>query len=133
MGIVHDLTDLQLALMRVLWSCGASTTAEVHQALQPESPLAVTTVATLLSRLEQKQVVAREPGGRPYRYRACVDEPEVRRSMVRSLAGRLFGGDATALMSHLLGSGEVAPAELDKVKGLVDEWEKTLEAGNDER
>ena len=129
---VHDLTDLQLALMRVLWR-GPATTAEVHQALQAERPLALTTVATLLSRLEQKGAVAREAGPRPFRYRAAVGEPEVRRTMVGSLAERLFGGDATLLMSHLLGSGAVGADDVDKVRALVDEWEKTLEAGHDDR
>ena len=132
MSEVRDLTDLQLALMRVLWR-GPATTAEVHQAVRAERPLALTTVATLLSRLEQKGAVAREPGARPFRYRAAVGEPEVRRSMVGSLAERLFGGDATALMSHLLGSGAVGAEDVDKVRALVDEWEKQLEAGHDDR
>jgi BlaI family transcriptional regulator, penicillinase repressor len=127
-----ELTDLQLAVLRVLWRGGEPTVQQIQAALHPERPLAVTTVATLLSRLEKRGVVAHRSEGRVYRYRACLSEEEARRSMVGGLAGRLFGGDVTALVSHLLGGEQVGAEELARIREMIDRRERELkEARND--
>ena len=114
------LTDLQLSLMRVIWSRGEVAVADVHEAVEAERGLALTTVATILTRLEKAGLVARRPAGRHYLYRALVSEEEIRRSMVSGLAERLFHGDVTALVSHLLDEGDIAPGDLDRVRRLID-------------
>ena len=86
-----QLSDLQLAVMRVLWSRPEATTAEVVAALADERGLAHTTVATLLTRLEKRSVVAQRRDGRTWVYRATVSESEVQRSMVADLVASLFG------------------------------------------
>jgi predicted transcriptional regulator len=58
-----SLTDLQLAIVRILWERGASSVVEVQEALAPERSLAQTTVATILTRLEKRGVVRHEPRG----------------------------------------------------------------------
>ena len=115
-----ELTELQLDVMRVLWQAGEARVSDVHAALEPERGLALTTVATLLSRLEKAGLAARRPEGRHFVYRALVSEEEVRRSMVSGLADRLFRGDVTALVSHLLTEGEIAAGDLERVKRLID-------------
>ena len=49
-----SLSELQLDIMRVLWTRGACTTTEVTEALRAERNLAHTTVSTLLTRLEKQ-------------------------------------------------------------------------------
>jgi len=121
MSETHLLTDLQLAVMRVLWERGEASVVDIWEALRPERGLAQTTVATLLSRLEKRGVVAHRREARQFHYRATVSEPEVRRVMVRELTARLFAGDVTALVSHPLTAREVSPGDLAKVKQLIDE------------
>lgn len=115
---VH-LTELQLAIVRILWTRGPSTVLEVQEGLLPERPLAQTTVATLLSRLEKRGVVSHANNGRQFYYTAEVTEPQVRRSMVSELTDMLFDGRPTALLSHLIGDREIAPGELDEMKRLI--------------
>jgi len=122
-----QLTDLQLALVRVLWTRGEATVAEVVEALRPERELAPTTVATLLSRLEKRRVVAHTTRARQYVYRARVSESAVRASMVAGLTDTLFGGDVAALMTHLLDAGSVRPGDLDRVRTLISRAEAALE------
>jgi len=86
-----QLTDLQIALLRVLWDRREATVAEIAEALRPARDLAPTTIATLLSRLEKRGVVSHTAQGRQYVYRARVSEGEVRRSMVSGLTDLLFG------------------------------------------
>jgi len=118
---VHQLTELQIALLRVLWDRGQATVAEICEALRPERGLALTTVATLLSRLEKRGIVTHETRARQYVYRALVTESEVQRSMVRELTEQLFDGDVTALMSHLLTGREMSPGDLERLQALLEE------------
>lgn len=113
------LSDAQLALMRVLWDEDEASVVAVQEALQPERPLAVTTVATMLSRLHRKGVVARRTEGRQFIYRAAVEEDDVRRSMVSELMERLFEGDANALVSHLVAEGEIDADELTRIRKKI--------------
>lgn len=110
------LSDLQIALMRVLWARGESSTAEVAEVLAAERGIKHTTVATMLTRLEKRGVVTLRRDTRQVYYAARVSESEVRRSMVSELLGSLFGGDARALVSHLVDEAEIAPGDLEKLR-----------------
>jgi predicted transcriptional regulator len=117
----HTLGDLQLAIMRVLWQREEAAVTEVHEALLDERGLAPTTIATMLSKMERKGVVAHRAEGRRFLYRPTVSEPQVRRSMVGELTERLFGGDRVALVSHLLAEHALDPAELAELRRLTEQ------------
>lgn len=127
----QQLSDLQIAIMRVIWSRGEATVAEVQNALQRERGLANTTIATVLSRLEKRGFVAHRSRGRQYVYRALLTEPEARRGMVTEFMERLFQGDVTELVSSLLSSKEMGPGDLERVRALIDSWEKEQNAPED--
>jgi BlaI family transcriptional regulator, penicillinase repressor len=110
------LSQLQIAVMRVLWQQGETSVTDVAAALADERGLKYTTVATLLTRLEKRKVVAQRRDGRQLIYRALVSEPQVRRSMVADLVGSLFGGDAYELVAHLVSESEIAPGDLDRAR-----------------
>jgi BlaI family penicillinase repressor len=112
------LSDLQLDLMRVLWRAGDLSVAEVTEALAGRD-LAHTTVATLLTRLEKRGVVAARRDGRMLVYSACVSEAQVRRNMVSSLIAQVFRGDPKALLAHLVSEREVAQGDLEQVRALL--------------
>ena len=121
--VTTSLTDLQLAIMRILWDRAEATVLEVQTQLRPERDLAQTTIATLLSRLEKRGVVEHRLDGRQFVYRPLVTEQEVRRSMVSELTTLLFDGSSAALMSHLLRSREIEAGDLDRVKRMIAEAE----------
>ena len=114
----HHLGDLQLAIMRILWS-GEASVADVHEALEPERGLALTTIATMLAKMEKKGVVEHRAEGRRFIYRPTVSEGQVRRSMVADLTSQLFRGDVFALVNHLLSEHEIDSQELDRLRGLI--------------
>jgi predicted transcriptional regulator len=114
-----ELTELQLAIMRVLWRRSEASTAEVAGDLARERGLAHTTIATLLTRLEKRGLLVQRREGRALIYRAAVSEAEVQRSMVADLVSNLFRGDASALVAHLVRAEEVAASDLDKVRARL--------------
>jgi BlaI family penicillinase repressor len=118
------LTGLQLSILGVLWERGEATTQDVWESVSQERPLALTTVATLLSRLERKRVLTHRQEGRQYVYRATVTRAEVRRSKIQELTDSLFGGDSAALVSHLVRSDEVDADELERIRDMLEEVER---------
>ncbi len=121
----HQLTELQLAIMRVVWDRSEATVQDIWEALHAERGLAQTTVATMLSRLERRGVVTRRapPQARQYHYRAAVTEREVQHSMVGELTERLFDGDVTALVQHLLTGEAVSPGDIAKIRDMIERVE----------
>ena len=119
MSLRHQLGDLQLAIMRVLWSRREASASEVHAALLAERGLAVTTIKTMLRKMEDRGVVAHRNQGRQFIYRPLVAEAEVRNGMVGDLVQRLFRGDSAALVNHLIQAGEVDAAELAAAKASL--------------
>ena len=114
-----SLSALQLELMRALWAREEASVADLAAALAGKRDLAHTTVATLLTRLARRGLVAARRDGRQLLYRAAVAEPEVRRSMVGDLLRTVFAGDPKALLTHLLSEREVNVRDLDRVRDLL--------------
>ena len=117
---IHQLTELQIAILRVLWDRGQATVAEICEGLKPERGLALTTGATLLPPLEKPGVVSPERRGRQFVYPALVTEADVRHSMVRELTEQLFDGNVTALLTHLLSEREISAGDLERVKAMLE-------------
>ncbi len=119
-----QLASLQLAIMRILWQQEA-TVGEVRDALAAEGrDLAYTTVATMLAKMERKGQVAHKAAGKAFVYHPLIRQDQVSRSMVSDLAQRLFGGDVTLMVSHLLDGCELSPDELARLKALIRKKEQ---------
>ncbi len=126
-----QLTELQIGILGILWERGEATTQDVHEELNRDRGLALTTVATLLSRLERKGVVEHRREGRQFVYRATVSRADVRHSKVRELTEVLFGGNTAALISHLVSVSDVEPGDLSRVRAMIEEAEAGSSVGED--
>lgn len=123
----HSLGDLQYAIMRILWEKEEATVADVHEAL--EGDRALTTIATMLTKMEKKGVVTHRSEGRQYVYKSLISEEEVHRTMIGDLKERLFQGDTTAMVSHLIREEDIDPAELERLEKLIEEARSAKENG----
>lgn len=119
------LSDLQYHVMQALWAREESSAADVQAYLAEENrSLALTTVATLLSRLARRGLTEARREGRQVFYRPCVSEREVKRSMVSDLLGTLFAGDPKALVTHLVRESELDRDDIATLKTLLANSEK---------
>ena len=115
----NTLTPAELRLMRVLWSRGESTVADMVAATSDEGALAYTSVLTTIRILEQKGYVRHRQEGRAFLYLPCVAEQEAGRSEVRHMMQRFFGNSRERLLLSLLGDDEVTPEELRRLKEAI--------------
>jgi len=117
-------TELELAIMQVLWELGEGTVEDVRSALQEKGrPLAPSSIRTMLAILQEKRYVTREPLKRGYLYRPLVSAEKARKRILRDIVQRAFAGSAAALVSALMGTDLVSEKELARIKALIKEQE----------
>ncbi|MCH8561279.1 BlaI/MecI/CopY family transcriptional regulator [Nesterenkonia sp. LB17] len=94
------LGGLERSVMSLLWDGAESLSAnEVRDRLGED--LAVTTVLTVLSRLERKDMVRRERSTRPHRYTAVASREEHTVEMLNEVLGT--AGDREAVLARFIG------------------------------
>jgi predicted transcriptional regulator len=114
-----SLGERELDVMTVLWKRSSGTVTEVQEALG--TPLAYTTVLTILRNLEAKGFVSREEEGRAHRYYPKVKQRTAQRRALRRLIDTLFLGSPEALLSQLVDDHDLTAAELRRIaKRLAD-------------
>ena len=97
----RPLPELELEVMKVLWSMEDATVGDVQQELQPSRPLAYTTVMTVLDRLTRKHVVTRRKQGRGYVYRPALSREVARELALDRLLNDYFSDSAENLMAYV--------------------------------
>ena len=101
-------SPLEFEALKVLWTLGSGTVADVRDALMSERELAYTTVLTLLDRLAGKGAVRRKKHGRSYVYRPALSREAALESALERLAGDFFQGSRDRLAAYLRDGSESA-------------------------
>ncbi len=118
------LGERELDLMEALWDLREAAVADVHETLaRRDVEIAYTTVQTMLNRLVDKGLAARQLDGRAYRYRPRLPRPEAAGGAVGSLIARFFGGSAEELARHLV-EEDLSDAELERIRRLIERRRK---------
>jgi len=115
------LTDAEARVMAVLWQRQTAAVGEVVAALAKKRPVTYSTVQTILRILETKGYVTHSKVARAFIYRPLVDERQARRRALRHLASRLFNGSQSLLVLNALDDEEMDPAELKRLKKLIED------------
>jgi predicted transcriptional regulator len=115
------LTDAEARVMAVLWRRQTATVAEVVAALRKKRVVSYSTVQTILRILENKRYVAHDKVARAFVYRPVVGERQARRRALRHLIGKLFSGSPSSLVLNLLDDEDIDPAELKRVKQILED------------
>ncbi|MGB6429171.1 MAG: BlaI/MecI/CopY family transcriptional regulator [Candidatus Acidiferrales bacterium] len=101
---ILELAPLELDCMNALWSAGEGTVRQIQQLMASTRPRAYTTIMTILDRLAQKGVVARQKSGRAYMYRPNLTAEQARAHAVERIVDGFFEGSTQALAAQLAGA-----------------------------
>jgi BlaI family penicillinase repressor len=118
---VGQIGKLQLAILEVLWRHPGATVQTVQSRVRSARPLAYTTIATMLKKMEARGLVTHEQDGRFFKYRAAVTREELSSGVVQDVLGALFAGSLPSLVSHLLTQDQVSRKDLDALEALIAE------------
>ncbi|HZW35037.1 MAG TPA: BlaI/MecI/CopY family transcriptional regulator [Isosphaeraceae bacterium] len=112
-------TDGELEILKVLWAIGPAGLGQVHAALQQRRAVALTTVATMLKMMLDKELVRREDGSRGYLWSARVSCQAAVSGLLGKLVQHLFDGSARRLVAHLIQEGELDDRECREILDLL--------------
>jgi predicted transcriptional regulator len=115
------LTGPELQIMEVLWTRGACSVREIHDALPARGRPAFTTVQTVVYRLEKKRaLICVKRISNANIFEASISRDEAHTTLVDELLA-LFGGRSKPVIARLVESGKLtvddireAEAELKK-------------------
>jgi predicted transcriptional regulator len=106
--------------MDCVWDMGEATVRDVKERLDPEKPMAYTTVQKMMSILRDKGFLASRREGRADIYRPLVERERMGRDRLREIMDLFFSGSAAALVSNLIESDEVSEAEIEAMREVVE-------------
>lgn len=113
------LSPLENAVMEVIWTFQPVHAEDVRARLQDTHDLKVSTVRTLLRRLETKGYVHHEVEGRTYMYRATVGQSDVATSAVRTIVEKFCAGSIENLLVGLVDDNMISPDELQQLANQI--------------
>lgn len=129
-----DVTDAELAVLRLLWDHGTRTRRQLADALYPDGgPAHYTTVQKLLERLEGKGFVTSELDGPVRVFTAAVGRDVLIRRRLKDVADKLCDGSVAPLLMNLVGAGRLTGAELTELRALVRKLSKPADPDNPKR
>ncbi len=104
-----SLGDLERAVMEQLWAAGEPLAATTLRDALADRAVALTTVHTVLTRLEQKGFVAHDEA-RPRRFRARASREDHAAELMHEVLGR--SGDRQAVLARFVGGVDAEEARL---------------------
>jgi len=122
MDSATSLGERELDVMAALWASGSGTVTEVRDAL--DTPLAYTTVLTILRNLEAKGYVRHEEEGRAHRYFPKVRQQVAQRNALRRLVDTLFVGSPEALLAQLVDEHDLTADDLRRIARKIGKADK---------
>lgn len=129
----NQLPDAELEVLACLWKHGRLTARSIREQMVGYRPMTHAAVSTLLKRLQDKGMVAREKGpvGKAFLFRATTGPRKAYRRIVDDLIERIFSGNGTALISTLLEARPPSPSELEELQKLLDDYRQNEEDDQD--
>jgi len=113
------LSNLQISVMKILWGNDKISVSNVHIQMNKVKPIALTTVATLLKRMSEKETVGFEKHGRQLVYFPLISESDVKSSMLGNMLSHLFNGKPAELVHHLVDQDDMTDEELRLIRKIL--------------
>jgi BlaI family transcriptional regulator, penicillinase repressor len=121
-----SFTKPELQILDVLWTRGACSIREIHDALPAKGKPAFTTVQTVVYRLEKKRALrCVKRISKANIVAATISRDEAHTTLVDELLA-LFGGRPKPVMARLVESGRLT---LDDIKEAEDALKKLAKKG----
>ena len=119
-------TEVELQILRILWTGGGSTAREVHNGLAEveEKDTTYSTTVKMLSVMLEKGLVKRDESVTPQVYRAASSQKVTQRKMLGDLIDKVYDGSALSLVMQALAASKASPEDLAEVRRMVDELER---------
>ena len=113
------LPNAEEQLTRIIWKCENAFLKDIMEHYPDPKP-AATTVATLLKRLQDKDVVAYRLFGNSRQYYPLVAKDDYFSRYMNDIVKNFFGNSALQFASFFTATGNLSEKELEDLKKIVE-------------
>ncbi|WP_278354237.1 BlaI/MecI/CopY family transcriptional regulator [Chryseobacterium gleum] len=113
------LTDSEKVLMEILWEKKTVFMKDILEAL-PEPKPAPSTIATLLKRMQNKELVGYKLYGNSREYYPKVEKGEYFKEEMTSMIDRFFNSSVTQFASFFTSNSKLSQKELKELRDIID-------------
>ncbi|KAB1228376.1 BlaI/MecI/CopY family transcriptional regulator [Chryseobacterium sp. KBW03] len=114
------LTDSEKGLMEILWEKKTIFMKDILDAY-PEPKPAPTTIATLLKRMQNKELVGYKLYGNSREYYPKVEKGEYFKEEMTSMIDRFFNSSVTQFASFFTSNAKLSQKQLKELRDIIDE------------
>ncbi|MBP2617159.1 BlaI/MecI/CopY family transcriptional regulator [Chryseobacterium jejuense] len=114
------LTDSEKVLMDILWERKNIFMKDILEAY-PEPKPAATTIATLLKRMQNKELVGYKLYGNSREYYPMVEKGEYFKEEMTSMIDRFFNSSVTQFASFFTSNAKLSQKQLKELRDIIDD------------
>ncbi|MDD3520904.1 MAG: BlaI/MecI/CopY family transcriptional regulator [Actinomycetota bacterium] len=123
---LNSISNLEADIMKIVWERKKVTVREVHEYMlrkeienKKEGFIPYTTVMSTMTTLAEKGLLKQDKSSKTYIYSAAVDNKELSKSIIKSVAEKLLEESSNKIVSHFLkDSSKISP---EGIKSLLKE------------
>lgn len=117
------LSDAELEIMMAVWEAGEPVSSTcIRNKLAGKRRWALSTLMTVLSRMEEKEYLICDRFGGKNQYRAAVTEEQYRASQGKGLLEKLYGNSLKSLVATLYEENCVSHEDMQELKEYLDSF-----------
>jgi predicted transcriptional regulator len=121
MTSAHELGPLEMEVLGIVEKCGPQSVTFIQAELKRQgSPLAYTTVMTVLSRLFEKGALTRVKDGKRFVYSSAHGSGAIKAGMLKRIKTALFQGRGASPVTALLEAENLSKADLQELRRWVN-------------
>lgn len=120
---MKELTKAEERIMQLLWKLEKAFTREIVDEFENNKP-SYTTVATVLTVLEQKGFVANEKLGNSKRYHPLITKEQYSDFALNNVVGKYFEGSLSKLVSFFTEKKDMDLDELNEIMDIIEKNKK---------
>ncbi|MCP4895978.1 MAG: BlaI/MecI/CopY family transcriptional regulator [bacterium] len=117
---IRSLAPSELAVMKVLWRCGALSAREVHDVVADELGWAYSTTRTTIERMVGKGIVSKKPFHGLHIYEPAISRAFGLAGTVRDFARHVMDSNHVAVVSLLAEREVLSEEEIEELRALLD-------------
>jgi len=122
---IIELTEAEWAIIKAVWDAEPCTAPAIQEQLFKQTAWTYSTVRTLMDRMVSKGLLAADKERNVTLYRSAVTKAQAQRGELLYALKHAFNGALAPMVQCLLDTNDVSRDELDKLKQLITEHEKT--------
>ncbi|WP_214072549.1 BlaI/MecI/CopY family transcriptional regulator [Mucilaginibacter sp. dw_454] len=118
-------TKAELEILQVLWQHGPSTVRFVNDALIAQRDVAYTSTLKLMQIMADKGILKRDESQMKHIYHVVEAKEKTQHQLLDRFVDSVYQGSSSKLVMQLLGNKKATKEELEGIRKMLDEIEKT--------